>query len=214
VIIRLDENQVVRRVLVVTGDVLARYDTTGTLTHKFQAKSRKPVAESCLVSANDTPNVQRRMRTTHRRLLPITKVFKRLQSLVGSAIESAGTDQERNRGAALHHAVSQRLGAVVPDSGQFPDILDQLVEVKLQTAGTIDLGLVCPDSTEPLASLPGFQHCDVRYAVFYGTLSGRTVVIDHVVVSTGAAFFVFFRRFEGKIKNTKIQLHLPSDFFS
>lgn len=214
VIVRVDENLVVRRVRVVTGDVLALYDTTGTLTHKFQAKSREPVEESRLVSATDTPNVQRLMRTTHRQLLPIRLVFARVRSLLGSTVKSSGTEQERNRGAALHRAVAQRLGAVTPDTGRFPDIVEQLVEVKLQTAGTIDLGLVCPDSAERLALLPDFQHRDIRYAVFYGTLSGKTVVLKHVVVSSGADFFGFFRRFEGRIKNTKIQLHLPSDFFS
>ena len=34
------------------------------------------------------------------------------------------------------------------DKGQFPDIRHQLLEVKLQTSPTIDLGLVLPSSTE------------------------------------------------------------------
>ena len=64
---------------------------------------------------------------------------------------NAGFDQERNRGAALHALVCKALGyAGYQDDGQFPDVRHQLLEVKLQTSPTIDLGLVRPDSTEPL----------------------------------------------------------------
>ena len=62
-----------------------------------------------------------------------------------------GFDQERNRGAELHKLVCQRLGYLdYRDDGQFPDVRHQLLEVKLQSSPTIDLGLVCPDSEEAL----------------------------------------------------------------
>jgi hypothetical protein len=32
-------------------------------------------------------------------------------------------------------------------------------------------------------------------------------------LTTGESFFNFFPRFEGKVLNKKIQLHLPCDFF-
>ena len=54
VLIRVDDNQVVTRVKVVTGDVIAKLDPTGTLTTKYQARSRDPVTESRLVSSADT----------------------------------------------------------------------------------------------------------------------------------------------------------------
>ena len=57
VLIRVDDNQAVTRVKVVTGDVVAKLDPTGTLTTKYQARSRAPVAESRLVSSADTANV-------------------------------------------------------------------------------------------------------------------------------------------------------------
>jgi hypothetical protein len=104
-------------------------------------------------------------------------------------------------------------GNTYHDSGQFPDVPDQLLEVKFQTSPTIDLGLVSPDSREPLADQASHRHCDVRYAVFYGRVAGSKVQIDHLVVSTGEDFFKFFRRFEGKVVNKKIQIPLPKDFF-
>jgi len=99
------------------------------------------------------------------------------------------------------------------DTGQFPDVPGQLLEVKFQTSPTIDLGLVSPDSTERLANQPEFRHCDVRYAVFYGSISGGKVQVENLVICTGEDFFTFFRRFEGKVVNRKIQIHLTKGFF-
>ena len=90
---------------------------------------------------------------------------------------------------------------------------DQLVEIKLQTASTIDLGLVCPDSEMPLTEFPGLRHCDVRYAVFYGSPDGTNVRLNYLVLTTGVEFFTFFRRFEGRVTNKKLQIPLPPDFF-
>ena len=90
---------------------------------------------------------------------------------------------------------------------------EQLLEVKLQTAATIDLGLVSPDDMTPLEFLSGVRHCDVRYAVYYGTILGSEVRLDHLVLSRGADFFTYFQRFEGRVINAKLQITLPRDFF-
>jgi hypothetical protein len=206
------------RVRVVRGEVLAKYDATGTLTSKYQAKSRAAVRQSVLASPRDTLNVRRRVIRSRSPLLPgflpIRQLFDRLLPMVGSKIPNPGRDQERNRGWALHQAVCGELAKIVPaDCGKFPDVPDQLLELKLQTAATIDLGLVSPDSTAPIAGLPALQHSDVRYAVFYGALTGSEVRLDYLVLVTGADFFTFFQRFEGRIVNKKLQLHLPAGFF-
>jgi hypothetical protein len=78
---------------------------------------------------------------------PIQSVFDRLRVLIGSSFPNAGHDQERNRGAELHRLVCKALDyQSYADDGQFPDVKNQLLEVKLQTAPTIDLGLVEPVS--------------------------------------------------------------------
>jgi len=92
-------------------------------------------------------------------------------------------------------------------------VIDQLLEVKLQTSPTIDLGLVSPDGTGTVSDIPALRHCDVRYAVFYGTVIGAEVRLDHVIVSTGRDFFQFFQRFGGLVLNKKLQIPLPSGFF-
>ena len=112
----------------------------------------------------------------------------------------------------------QALGyPIFSDNGQFPDVLHQLLEVKLQTSPTIDLGLVTPDSTEifGIHALGGHQirHCDVRYGMFYATTDGTDVKLTHFFLTTGAAFFSRFPRFGGNVVNNKLQIPLPSDFF-
>ena len=122
--------------------------------------------------------------------------------------------------AAGHHAAS--IGALVPGDGPrripIPDVRHQLLEVKLQTSPTIDLGLVTPESTEPLdvPMLDGVQvrHCDVRYAIFYAKIEGGNVTLTHLLVSSGADFFKRFPQFQGKVLNAKLQIPLPAKFFA
>lgn len=216
VIVRLDCEDYITKVRVVSGEVVSELDTTGTLTQKFQARSRNPVNQSTLASSSDTDVIAGliRNKTQFPNLMPIESVFQRLKSLVGTTLHNVGMDQERNRGGELHRAISKCLGVPVHfDSGQFPDVIDQLLEVKLQTSPTIDLGLVCPDSTGTVAGVPEIRHCDVRYAVFYGTVHNDRVHLDHAVVVTGRDFFTFFQRFGGKVLNKKLQIPLPDDFF-
>jgi hypothetical protein len=218
VLIRVDAANCVACVRVVTGEKLAAFDTTGTLTHKYQARAKSPVTASVLASRTDTPNVvEKLIRGKHRAwptFLPIAEVFDRLSGLCGIVLRNPGLDQERNRGGELHRAVCQHLDTRDSrDSGQFPDVVEQLLEIKLQTASTIDLGLVCPDHTDPLADIPSVRQCDVRYAVFYATMQGNKIRISNLVLATGADFFSFFNRFGGKTRNSKLQIPLPKNFF-
>ncbi|NBB81094.1 MAG: restriction endonuclease [Verrucomicrobia bacterium] len=232
VIIRVGEDDVITKVKVVTGDTLALLDTTGTLTQKYQARLIPGETKTELIADEDTellrPFVQPSVDlvtvaspVNHPRagqLLPIREVYERLQSLVGESFPDIGYDQERNRGAALHRLVCQNLGyADYRDDGQFPDVRHQLLEAKLQTSPTIDLGLACPDSEEALdvPKIEGQQvrHCDVRYALFYAETDGQNVTLTHVFLSTGEKFFTRFPQFQGKVLNKKLQIPLPADFF-
>jgi len=231
-IIKLDDSSRVTGVRVITGETLARLDKTGKLTKKYQAKSKTVVSKSVLVTKKDADSIKNAIQSLNKgnlvlqqggtrsltlnygRFLTIEKIYAILCQLVGTRIKDPGNDQERNRGAELHRAVCNILGMEnYSDNGDFPDILEQLLEVKLQTAQTIDLGLVSPDSTGVLEFLPPVRHCDVRYAVFYGSIVGTEVRLDHVILSKGSDFFTFFQRFEGKIVNSKLQMPLPGDFF-
>lgn len=232
VLIQLDESSKVVGLRVVVGEVLAKLDPTGTLTRKYQAKSRELVTHSVLASRSDAYAVREAIaalpgKTLSIRqglgrdrsvdfsgFLPIADLYEKLLTLVGTRLADPGLDQERNRGAALHRAVCLTLGTGgYNDTGSFPDVVEQLLELKLQTSPTIDLGLVSPDDSTPLDFLPRVKHCDVRYGVFYGKPTGTKVQIEHLVLVKGQDFFSFFQRFEGKVVNAKLQIPLPRDFF-
>ncbi len=232
VLIRVSSGDVVIRVKVVTGAALAPLDTTGTLTRKYQARCIAGSRSTELIAAADTSNLQpfvsaaidlRHAATPigypqAGMLLPITTIYQRLSALVGQSFANTGFDQERNRGAALHRLVCHALGYTsYQDDGRFPDVRHQLLEVKLQTSPTIDLGLVRPNSTEPLdVPMVGgrqIRHCDVRYAIFVGIIPTTRVELTHFFLTTGEAFFGRFPQFQGKVLNAKLQIPLPADFF-
>ena len=235
VIIGVSSQDRIQRVKVVTGDSLERLDTTGTLTQKYQARlTLLELGEKAeLVSTQDTDNLTALVNSSEKpekftvsptayptttALLPITVVFERLSTLVGSSFINAGIDQERNRGAVLHKMVCKALGYdSYHDDGRFPDIRNQLLEIKLQTSPTIDLGLVSPDSGDPL-DLPQIEnvqirHCDVRYAMFYAKSDWIEVRVLQFFLITGKDFFSRFPQFQGKVLNKKLQIPLPRGFF-
>lgn len=233
VLIRVSSDDEIIKVKVVTGDTLAELDTTGTLTQKYQARCIVGSENAELVTGEDTTLLRQfvsagvELRQLESpvsypsavALLPIRKVYVGLSGLVGSTFMDTGYDQERNRGAALHRLVCSALGySNYQDDGQFPDVRHQMLEIKLQTSPTIDLGLVLPSSTEPLdvPKICGKQlrHCDVRYAIFYAQTNGSLVKLTHLFVTTGEGFFERFTQFQGKVLNRKLQIPLRADFFN
>ena len=231
VLIRLSADDVVVKVKVVTGTALAKLDTTGTLTRKYQARFVTGTRKAERAASGDSdllrPLVAARAGLRHSlptsnpvagSLLSIAALHTRLSRLISKRFRDSGRDQERNRGAALHRLVCTALGyAQYKDDGEFPDVRHQLLEVKLQTSPTIDLGLILPSSAEPLEMPPlgdqPVRHRDVRYAVFRARTDGTTVTLTHLVLTTGEAFFSRFRQFRGKVLNRKLQIPLPAGFF-
>jgi hypothetical protein len=226
--VALDQRGIVCKVRVVTGDELAKLDTTGTLTGKYQARVIPRDAVTELVSPSDTkrvtpllakpPYAPFRVSPTDppeaSRILPIQEVYARLLPLVGQVFVDPGSDQERNRGEALHRLVCHHLGyGIFGDTGTFPDVRHQLLEVKLQTAATIDLGVALPSDSVPLDIPPldgtVLRHCDARYCIVYADRMRGNVVLTHLFLVTGADFFNRFPQLEGKTLNQKLQLHLP-----
>lgn len=230
-IIRISDCDIIFKVKIISGDELALLDTTGTLTQKYQARLTIGASKSELVANTDTdilapcvsPNViMRHCNPTDcpsaGALMPIRTIFERITPLIGQRFADRGRDQERNRGADLHRLVCLALGYNnYLDNGKFPDILHQLLEVKLQTSPTIDLGLVTPDSTDALGNfmLGGQQvrHCDVRYALFYANTDQEEITLTHLYLTTGQAFFNRFPQFQGRVLNRKLQIPLPGNFF-
>lgn len=233
VLIRPDSNDIVQTVRVVRGQQLALWDRTGTLTSKFQAKRRSGRAESLLVSSSDTELFIRTfdpnplpggvlLETLSSRppmtglVMPIDQVFERVTNVIGTRLQATRPSQDRIRGELLQQRISDELGiGEYANFGQWPDIVSQALEVKLQTSPTIDLGLILPNDRARARALgPPIRHCDARYVIVYGgALETGEVELHTVVVSTGADFFEEFVQFGGLVQNHKRQIRLPSDLF-
>lgn len=237
-LVRIGPDGVVRQVKVVLGEVLIPLDRTGRLTTKYQAQMPASTEHANLFTKRDAapllpylasqeaiPSLSFANRVSPAAqpqpgdLLPIAEIFRRLATLVGRRFPDAGRLQDRARGADLHRLACQALGYdSYQDSGQFPDITHQLLEVKLQTSPTIDLGLVLPES---IAAVKGIhklgdtqpRHCDTRYALFAALIDGGEVELTNLYVVSGADFFKHFRQFQGLVQNGKIQIPLPKSLF-
>jgi len=234
VLIKVSEDDIIDKVKVVNGKQLSEYDRTGTLTQKYQAKLDISNIKSIQISSCDTEVIKIITNKTDHNidqikaspidepevglLLAISTIYKKLLEIVGQSIDYSGADQERIRGAELHKLVCKALGCLdYQDDGKFPDIKNQLLEIKLQTSPTIDLGLVSPDSNEFLDINKildkQIRHYDVRYAIFYGSIENDSIVLKNILISTGKDFFSYFKKFGGNVLNKKIQIPLPKDFF-
>lgn len=231
-IVGIDQNHIIHKVKVMNGTELAILDNTGTLTRKFQAWLGNPNGNCELVSSSDTANLQPYLSNASfkpdsttspieypsaQQLLPIDEIYSRLSKLISRQFTDPGVTQERNRGAGLHNLVCEALGySSYADDGKFPDVKNQILEIKLQTSPTIDLGVVCPNSEEgigfSLGSTP-IQHNDTRYAIFYAYTNNGYVTITNLVVTTGKDFFSRFKQFQGNVENTKVQMRLPDNFY-
>lgn len=228
VFLRVNEDDIITSVRVITGDILVQYDRTGTLTQKFQARMQPYTDNIC--SRHDTPTVSDWIIENNcsllevspnefprrNQLLRISEVYRRLLPMVGSTINYLDAIQERNRGAELHALICNHLGySYYDDNGTYPDIANQLLEIKLQTSPTIDLGLHSPEDGKPIATIgqTTFYSKDIRYAIFNGIIRGNRVELRNLYLVTGDDFSSYFPLFQGKGTNKKIQLPLPYDFF-
>ena len=233
VIVSVGENNRVRNVRVIGGDELIKLAKKQKLTHKLQAGFCLPDTPKRLLSNNDEPGLTAflgdpavdleklspRSCPAVGTLLPIKAVFERLSPLVGTEIELSVAKKERTGGDLIHKKVCETLGFKdFAETGQFPDIRNQLLEVKLQTSKTIDLGHVDPSSCEPLdigcVEIGNLVPSQVRYAVIGGKWAGKKLKIESLSVVTGRQFFEHFKQFRGRVKNSKRQIKLPADFFN
>ncbi len=232
-ILKLDEHAHIESVRVVDGETLALLDGDGTITSKFQARRKSGDRGSKLVSDLDTEIFREFVEPVGDLsaaelaaldpldppktglVLSISALYERLQALIGTPVEHLPLG-ERTRAQWFHQFVCETLGLRRhADSGQFPDISCQALEVKLQYRQTIDLGLVLPTSEGGSRFLgPALRHCDARYLVAYTEKGAEGHFISAIVVTTGEEFFRVFDAMGGLGRNDKLQIHLPGDFFA
>lgn len=232
VLIRISEEDIITKIKVVTGDIISELDKTGKLTQKYQARLIAIPDNVKLLSVTDTHTIREIVSKyngfnrytlptaypTICELMPINEIYHKLLTIVGKSLPYMGSLQERNRGGVLHGLVCEALGySSFKDDGKFPDVKHQLLEVKLQTSPTIDLGLFLP-SDEAVLDIPqidtkNVRMSDVRYAIFYGEVKNYEIIITKFYLVTGKDFFTHYTQFGGIKVNKKLQIPLPANFF-
>jgi hypothetical protein len=93
--------------------------------------------------------------------------------------------------------------------GAFPDIPNQLLEVKVQESPTVDLGKFTPENEEMVMEDLGFTTFDVRYLI--ALTNPVTGIIEGVILSPGEKLGEVFSYVSSV--SYKCQRSIPMDFF-
>lgn len=144
-----------------------------------------------------------------------SEIAQALRTLVGTKFANIGTGQERNMGQTLEKEIIKALGYQTyqqTDTGDYPDLLHQLIEVKFQFQGTIDLGKHLPTDLLPIKAPWNKWEItprEIRYivALMEQDIHGNFIV-DSIVITSGEKFNEYFSISEGT--NFKVQIPIPS----
>lgn len=133
------------------------------------------------------------------------------KKLVGMKLDDSAT---KNRGQALERMTLELLGYNLADSenlvGGFPDIPDQLLEVKVQDTQTVDLGRFTPEKEEVVVAENNLTTFDVRYLI--ALTNPKTNVIDGIILAPGEKLGELFTYVSDV--SYKCQRSIPMSFFN
>ncbi len=132
------------------------------------------------------------------------------EKLIGFKLNAAAT---KTRGQALEKKVLELLGYVIKGTdllyGSFPDIRNQLLEVKVQDSPTVDLGKFSPEKEEIVTINPTLTTFDVRYLI--ALTNPQTEIIEGIILSPGEKLGELFSYISSE--SYKCQRTIPMSFF-
>ena len=132
------------------------------------------------------------------------------EKLIGQKLESAAT---KTRGQALEKLVLDLLGYKKKDEellyGAFPDIRNQLLEVKVQDTQTVDLGRFSPEREDIVIEGSDLTTFDVRYLI--ALTNPKTEIIEGIILSPGEKLGELFSYVSSE--SYKCQRAIPMAFF-
>lgn len=133
------------------------------------------------------------------------------KKLIGQRLDAAAT---KNRGQALERKVADLLGYELSADallhGAFPDIKNQLLEVKVQDSPTVDLGRFSPEKEELLFPEMNVTTFDIRYLI--ALTDPNTDIIKGIILSPGEKLGEVFSYISGE--SYKCQRSIPMSFFA
>lgn len=133
---------------------------------------------------------------------------KVVSSLVGVQLSVSDT---KTKGQSLERIVANLLGYSTEETlvGGYPDIPNQLLEIKVQDSPTVDLGKYSPSNPVVINEKMGLTTEDIRYLI---ALTDKDGLIEGVILSAGAYLGDAFTFVSDT--NYKCQRSIPMSFFN
>jgi hypothetical protein len=132
------------------------------------------------------------------------------KKLIGQRIKAAAT---KNRGQLLERKVLELLGYSTDQTdllyGGFPDIKNQLLEVKIQDSFMVDLGQFSPEKKEIVIQEHQITTHDIRYLI--ALTNPKTEIIEGIILSPGERLGDLFSYVSDQ--SYKCQRSIPMSFF-
>jgi hypothetical protein len=133
------------------------------------------------------------------------------KKLIGKKLDNSAT---KNRGQALERMTLDFLGYKMTDSenlvGGFPDIPNQLLEVKVQDTQTVDLGRFTPEKEEIVVAENNLTTFDVRYLI--ALTNPKSGIIEGIILAPGEKLGEIFTYVSDV--SYKCQRSIPMSFFN
>lgn len=133
------------------------------------------------------------------------------KNLIGKKLDNNAT---KNRGQALERMTLELLGYSIAKNenlvGGFPDIPNQLLEVKVQDSQTVDLGRFSPEKEEVIVMENDLTTFDVRYLI--ALTNPKTDIIEGIILAPGEKLGEIFTYVSDV--SYKCQRTIPMSFFN
>jgi hypothetical protein len=232
VFIRIDvEKSSIASVIILTPEYIeSKFGKFGKPTIKHQllisSKARKEICESeekvlfypdtdklsYLITHNFEPPKENMVNEPSAQQIFSIQLIKEMVAdvLIGEKLTTAAT---KNRGQELERKVLNLLG--YPNNkkeqlyGAFPDIRNQLLEVKIQDSPTVDLGQYSPEFEEMVVKDLNITTYDIRYLI--ALTNPETELIEGIILTPGAKLGEVFSYVSNK--SYKCQRTIPISFF-
>ncbi|MCA0992966.1 nuclease [Pseudalkalibacillus hwajinpoensis] len=147
-------------------------------------------------------------------ILSLEKIKEIVQNkIIGTTLDNLST---KNRGQALEYLIAKELGYNIkegdPLEGGYPDIRNQVLEVKVQDSQTVDLGKYSPEFPEDIntGTNLGFTTYNARYLI--ALTDPQTGEVKGAVLCPGYKLGEHFT-YVGE-ESYKCQRSIPMDFFN
>ena len=232
VFVRIDiSKSIIASIIILTPEyIVSKFGKFGKPTIKYQllisSKARKEIYESDdkILFFRDTTKLSYLIRhdfelpkdnmvnePSANKIYSLELIKKMVaDKLIGLKLESAAT---KIRGQALERKVLDLLG--YPNDGKdilygaFPDIRNQLLEVKIQDSPTVDLGKYSPEIDEIIIPDLKITTHDVRYLI--ALTNPETQIIEGIILAPGKKLGEVFSYVSDR--SYKCQRSIPMAFF-